>query len=49
MKLMLLVMVLIGAAPEMIGLPLKIAMYLARVDAMYFLPSALKVKVKKFK
>jgi len=49
MKLMRFVMVLFGAAPEMIGLPLKVAMDLAGVDAMYFLPSALNVNVKKFK
>jgi len=49
MKLMLLVMVLFGAPLEMIGLPLKIAMYLVGVDAMYFLTSSLKVNVKKFK
>jgi len=50
MNLMLLVMVLFGTAPEMIALPPKVAMALAiDVEAMYFLPSALNVNVKKFK
>jgi hypothetical protein len=49
MNLMLLVMVLFGAAPEMIAGSPKVAMDLAGVDAMYFLPSALNVNVKKFK
>jgi len=49
MKLMLFVMVLFGAAPEVIGLLLKVAIELAGVDAMYFLPSALNVNVKNFK
>jgi len=50
MNLMLLVMVLFGTAPEMIALPPKVAMALAiDVEAMYFLPSARNVNVKKFK
>jgi len=49
MKLMLLVMVLFCAAREMSALPPKVAIALAGVDAMYFLPSALNVNVKKFK
>jgi len=49
MKLMLLVMVLFRAAPQMIALPLKVAMAFACVNPMYFLPSALNVNVKIFK
>jgi len=46
MRLMLLVLVLFGAAPQMIALPPKVAMAFACVDAMYFLPSVLNVNVK---
>jgi len=46
---MLLVMVLFCAAPQMIALPLKVAMAFERVDAMFLLPSALNVNVKMFK
>jgi len=46
---MLLVMVLFGAASQMIALLPKIAMAFTRVDAMYFLPISLYVNVKVFK
>jgi len=49
MKLMLLVIVQFGAAPGINVLPPKVAMALAGVDAMHFLPSALNVNVKKLK
>jgi len=45
---MLLVMVLFGAAPQMVALPPKVAMAFACVDAIYFLPSGLNVNVKMF-
>jgi len=48
MRSMLLVMVLFCAVPQMIALPLKVAMAFERVDAMFLLPSALNVNVKMF-
>jgi len=49
MRLMLLAMVLFGAAPQMIALPAKVVMAFTCVDAMYFLPISLYVNVKVFK
>jgi len=49
MRLMLLVMLLFGAAPQIIALPPKVAMAFACVDEVCFLPSALNVNVKMFK
>jgi len=49
MRLMLLVMLLFGAAPLIIVLYPKVAMAFACVDEVCLLPSALNVNVKMFK
>jgi len=49
MRLMLLVILLFGAAPQIIALSPKVAMAFACVDAVCSLPSSLNVNVKMFK